>query len=242
MSDQQLCIRADLNLDLHLKFSASAPDYSPHIIHKTANPAGERTDSVAVTLVDVICTILAYQCPWALVCLLNCSVEESYISIDAFDETDCGYIARKDREVQVRFIDIDQRNCVDCYLLQIVFNDLTSKKRWHYGYEIRDDGQWILTASGGFATEALVKHLIENGWLENNAGFVRERDRRFEKPRLQIDAWLKYSKRGITDTLDPSKEKKRELLDETELCFFLWLVRKAFRSLFGGLGIWFLEL
>ncbi|KAF7942758.1 uncharacterized protein EAE97_006212 [Botrytis byssoidea] len=222
MSSQQLCIRADHNLDLHLNFSADAPNYSPHIIHKTANPAGEKTDSVAATLVDVIRTILAYQCPWALVDLLDFSVEELYVSLDAFDETHCGFVARKDRKVQV------------------VFNDMTSKKRWHYGYEILDDGQWILVIPGGFETETLVNHLIENEWLGYNAGFVRERDKRFEKPRLQIDAWLKYLERGITDTLDPSKERKRGLLDEINLSFFRSMVRMFLRSLFGGVGGWFL--
>ncbi|TGO71221.1 hypothetical protein BELL_0605g00080 [Botrytis elliptica] len=194
MSNQLPCIRADLNLDLHLKFSANAPDNNPHIIHKTA---GEKTDSVAATLVDVICTILAYQCPWSLVHLLNCSVEESYV----------------------------------------VFNDLTSKKRWHYGYKILDDGQWILTAPGGFATETLVKHLIENEWLGNNAGFVRERDRRFEKPRLQIDAWLKHLERGIIDTLDPSKETKIGLLDETILSFLRLMARMSIIGLLRIVGL-----
>ncbi|KAF7880624.1 uncharacterized protein EAF02_007470 [Botrytis sinoallii] len=128
--------------------------------------------------------------------------------------THCGYIARNNRKVQV------------------VFNDLTSKKRWHYGYKILDDGQWIITAPGGFATETSVKHLIENEWLGNNAGFVRERDRRFEKPRLQIDVWLKHLERGIIDTLDPSKEKKRGLLDETILSFFRLMARMFFLRLF----------
>ncbi|TGO62630.1 hypothetical protein BCON_0018g00230 [Botryotinia convoluta] len=139
----------------------------PHIIkNEIANAAGEKIDSVTVTIVDVICSILAYQCPWALVHLLDCSVEKSYISIDAFDETHCGYVARDNRKVQV------------------VFNDLASEKRWHYDYEILDDGQWILAAPEGFELETLVKHLIENEWLGNNVGFIRERNRPFEKPHL----------------------------------------------------------
>ncbi|TGO60685.1 hypothetical protein BOTNAR_0141g00230 [Botryotinia narcissicola] len=116
MFNQQLCIRADQNLDLHLKFSADSPNYSPHIIHKTANSAGKKTDSVAVTLVDVICKFLPTNAHglWST---------SSILALDAFDETHCGFIARKDRKVQV------------------VFNDMTFKKRWHYGYEILDDGQ-----------------------------------------------------------------------------------------------------
>lgn len=70
-----------------------------------ANVAKVTIDSVVATLLDVICSILAYRYSWALVNLLDCSVEGSYIIIDVFDETHCCCVACNNRKVQVGFID-----------------------------------------------------------------------------------------------------------------------------------------
>ncbi|ESZ96239.1 hypothetical protein SBOR_3397 [Sclerotinia borealis F-4128] len=181
-----------VDLDFTIKLPANAHDDCPHLIEARRKQDGKSTTNL--TVADVICTIMMKCNPLALHDLLNMDITESFYSLDTFDHSHRGYVARSGHEIVV------------------FLRDFVTGKKWHIEYAVPKNKSWGYMRSYG-----------NPGWVVERGRriYLRSRETMGNIPRQNVihntaeNIEPESSDHGTAETLNSTEEKNETYMQLT---------------------------